>query len=201
MLKEMIDTGIEKIGNATFIKIKEYGSAFQENHRVAEKSDWNYIIGINNESWELDNSDVTLNLMENFSVVIPRKLLENNNLKEEIETAAELRFLKQNWDGEGSKGYKLKTIKNAINFVIEYTKWIWEERNHCIPTPNIFPGVNGTVDVYWKSNNYDLIINIPEAPNTVASFYGDNMDSKKIQGTFSIEEKGPGILLELLSIA
>ena len=117
---------------------------------------------------------------------------------EKIENSKFILELKDNWDDENSKGYSEKTYLNAINFFHRYTQWIWDEKGVIIDSPNILPGNEGSVDLFWNKKSYDLLINIPTYPNNVARFYGDNKKDSKIEGAFSLNSFNQGIFLSLL---
>lgn len=52
------------------------------------------------------------------------------------------------------------------------------------PAPRIGPGPNGSIDLYWKEKDWELLINIPAESGKMATFYGDDYGSQKIKGSF-----------------
>lgn len=150
--------------------------------------------------------DLSVVLFDGFKVEFKEEFKEKDPIVQEIKKSVEILKLKNNWDGEGSKRYSKETLKNALGFLVNYVNWIWDEKGTCIPSPRILPGPDGSIDLFWKRNNYDLLINIPESPNTTANFYGDNNIKshntrvKKIKGEFSLEENDMGIFMSLLSL-
>ena len=106
--------------------------------------------------------------------------------------------LKDNWDDEGSIGYQANTFIKAISLLIKYTLWVWCDFRKKIETPQIFPSHNGSIDLFWNKDKYDLLINIP-ADSNIVKFYGDDKKDTKIKGEFPIESYHQGILLCLLN--
>lgn len=136
-----------------------------------------------------------IRILENNFVTIPKVLYK---LASEIEHSKSILKLKDNWDEEGAKGYKKQTYLQAINFLVRFAKWVKEECSTVIDTPKILPANNGCISLYWKRLNYDLLITIPEYPNTVATFYGDDKGKTKIEGEFPLENHERGVFLCLL---
>jgi len=57
-----------------------------------------------------------------------------------------------------------------------------------VPIPAILPGPDGSIDLHWKTEKYELLINIPGDLNAPASFYGDNYSTLKLEGTFDLKQ-------------
>lgn len=108
---------------------------------------------------------------------IPGRLKE---LGDAIEKAKYMLGYKDNWDGEGSAGYKENTFLKTIKFLIELAKDV----PAIFPTPNIYHGPNGSIDIYWKEENMNLLINVLEN-NDTATFYGE-IDDYYREGNFNI---------------
>lgn len=125
----------------------------------------------------------------------------NKTLLDVFQKIEESRYLldfKENWDDEGSPAYLLSTWKKAVKFVANYTGLIYETFLKSIPTPEIYHSFNGSIDILWKSDKYQLLINIP-ADNSPAKFYGDNYLLDKIQGSFDPANYNQGLILSLLA--
>ncbi len=127
---------------------------------------------------------------------IPEKFEE---LAKEIERSRYILTLPDNWDDEGSKPYKQETLICAIHFLLDYFYLLDKIYAHSIKVPQIGHGVNGGIDILWKSKDYRLLINIHEAPSNIASFYGDDYKDNKIKGTFNPTVKNYGLISSLLS--
>jgi hypothetical protein len=91
------------------------------------------------------------------------------------------------------------TFKRASNFLIKYSKTILNRFNTVIDKPNIYPGPDGSIDIFWKNSSYELLLNIPSEENFLATFYGDNKNKEHIKGTINLnsEKLNNGIILFL----
>ena len=126
--------------------------------------------------------------------------IQLKELAHEINNARSVLELSDDWDGEGSKGYEESTFVQATEFVINYALWAWEKIGTIIDVPRILPGPDGTIDLYWKKDEYDLLVNIPEAPNTIVGFYGDDKEATYIEGHFDIKKSyNQSIFLSLIA--
>lgn len=63
------------------------------------------------------------------------------------------------------------------------------------PFPDIGPGPDGSIDLHWKRNNWELLVNIPADSNELAAFYGDNYGTHKIKGSFDPTTFDYGIIM------
>ena len=101
--------------------------------------------------------------------------------------------LKNNWDDKGSIGYKRSTLMKSVDFLRILYEIMAEKSDYVIPVPGILPGPHGSIDLHWKNEKFELLINIPADPsNEVVSFYGDNYKDLKIRGTFNINNLKTG---------
>jgi len=159
------------------------------------------------ESWKFINKDYhlllgkrsntfTIKITDNFFIELPRIF---NELACKIEDSKSITALQENWDDEGSVGYKQETYIQAVDFLAKYAIWIWDAFNILIDTPEILPAQNGSIDLFWKKGKYDLLINIPPYPNAIAKFYGDDKKVTKIEGEFPLKSHNQGIFLCLLN--
>jgi hypothetical protein len=103
--------------------------------------------------------------------------------------------LKENWDNEGSKGYKEDTINRASLFLRKLAESVYINLEKGIDLPKIRPGPQGSVDLYWKEDKYELLVNISEDPNEPADVYGDNYGGLILKGTFELND-----LIDVLTI-
>lgn len=119
----------------------------------------------------------------------PRSRENFNLLNKEIdESKQRILSLKDNWDKEGSKGYKEEIWNRSISFLRQLYQKLYGEYKIEIAIPDILPGPEGSIDIHWKTEKYELLINIPSDLNEPASFYGDNYSNLKIQGTFELKQ-------------
>ena len=67
-----------------------------------------------------------------------------------------------------------------------------------MPTPQINPGPEGSIDVHWKTRQFELLLNFPADPTLPAGFYGDDYGTLKIKGKMRTEGFNQGLLLWLM---
>ena len=102
--------------------------------------------------------------------------------------------LEDDFDGGGSPHYSEATWQRAVQFV----RLQWEEyvRLFCepMPLPAIQPGPHGSIDVFWDTLEFDLLVNIPSDPNQEAEFSGDRNGKRKFDGTLNPTIPNRGLL-------
>jgi len=127
--------------------------------------------------------------------------LELKKIGDVIKASEYIVDLKDNWDDEGSKGYKSETWLNAINLILTYSVWIKENRFTIISPPQIYEGPEGSIDILWESKKYRLLLNVPEDKNLPISFYGDDFYKDSNKGTLPEYSKIKLALIEsILSV-
>lgn len=135
-----------------------------------------------NIDFKENNSDFTL-----FNLIC-NKEKKDNNLEKEIEYSKYILNLKDNWDDEGSIEYKQRTWEKSIKFIREYFYEIKIQFNITVDIPKIYPGPNGSIDIFWKNKNYELLINVNDN-NDIASYYGDDKSENTFKGTLNLSNK------------
>ncbi len=115
----------------------------------------------------------------------------------EVKQSKRLLELQENWDGEGSAGYAVETLKHAVSFVRNTLTVTRSIRR--VPVPEILPADEGSIDVYWKTDTYELLVNIPADVTELATFYGDDFGRLTIEGTFDPTKTNLGIITWLTS--
>ena len=120
----------------------------------------------------------------------------SSHLNDCIKRSEQILQLEDDWDTEGSKGYKEETWKSTIDFLIDYATRIYKTHRQFIDIPRVHPGSNGSIDIEWDGDEYSLLINIAES-SRIATFYFYNLREQKIEGEFNIHN----YILNLLPIA
>ncbi|MEJ7684313.1 MAG: hypothetical protein WKG06_41980 [Segetibacter sp.] len=106
--------------------------------------------------------------------------------------------MKDDWDDQGSKGYSKETFCQACSFIVKYFTWVWDEFRIIPDAPELLPGPNGSIDILWQNDKYELLVNCKEAPDNIATFYGDDKNKTKIEGEFEMLNPNLGVFLCLL---
>lgn len=96
-----------------------------------------------------------------------------------IESSKLLLSLEDNWHEEGADCITNDTWKNAVIFLINYSKFIFNNYGVSIKAPEISPCRNGSIDLAWRTKNARLLLNIkrPNGP-VFGSYYGDKYNNK-----------------------
>lgn len=111
-----------------------------------------------------------------------------------IEKAQYILTLQDDYDGEGSLGYSPKTFKRAESFLKAYAETFFEKFNLLLPLPKILPGPDSSIDILWKNDECELLINFPADPKVPAAFYGDRKEGLSIKGHLIPSINNPGLL-------
>ncbi len=106
-------------------------------------------------------------------------------LKKEIENSKKILDLNDGWNGKDSRGYKKKTWKTAIKFLVNLIEIYYDKYNQYLDVPYIDTGNNGDIDLHWKTEKYELHLTIPENSKEPISFYGDNYGNNVSEGIFT----------------
>lgn len=85
------------------------------------------------------------------------------------------------WDGEGSKPFKPSVLTTVQAFGVLCLA------NYYTKDFEILCNSNGSIDLWWKANGIELLINFNEKySDIVLDFYGDTQDSKNtLEGAIS----------------
>jgi hypothetical protein len=95
---------------------------------------------------------------------------------------------------EDSLVYSRETINVAIEFLRAQSAQFHKMYSYCPPVPLIGPGPDGSVDLHWKQEKWELLVNIPAGINQQATFYGDDYGIQMIKGTLSPKKVNYGII-------
>lgn len=107
-----------------------------------------------------------------------------NNIIKAIKKSEYISTLQDDWDDEGSKGFLKSTWLRAANFLAYYAYHLFTEKERkIIATPSIYEGTNGCIDMIWESENYRLLVRVPEAIEKPIAFYGDDYRNDANKGT------------------
>lgn len=111
-----------------------------------------------------------------------------------LEDSRRILDLREDWDDDGASAIAERTWERATGFLKRQAERLWSEASRLLPVPGILPVPNGSIDLHWETDEYELLINIPNDPNKPASFYGDNYGEIQIRGTLDPDREHPGVL-------
>lgn len=120
-------------------------------------------------------------------------------IKKAIETSKQLLEYGDDWDGEGALGYLKHTLDKAEKFLTDNALTFWKNNAVWITAPDFCPGPDGSIDLLWKLEDRELLINIPVNENNLAGYYGDSSKNGSIiKGKLNLTEENQWILMWLM---
>lgn len=102
-----------------------------------------------------------------------------------IEKSRKLLELPNDWDGEGSPEYAFATWSKAVSFIQSSSISLWRDHKKSVDAPKILPGPDGSIDVLWKNEQRELLINFPVDADEAFAYYGDNAIGQIVKGELS----------------
>jgi hypothetical protein len=142
-----------------------------------------------------EHTSLFINLASQTLEGIPIELAD---VIEAIEESKYILELEDDWDAEGSRSYQPLVWERVAIFLIKFYEKALESFNLILDTPRIYQAHEGSIDVLWHNDKYQLLVNFPEDENSPASFYGDNFNTETIKGTFDPTEESCGLLAFLI---
>jgi hypothetical protein len=138
-------------------------------------------VSISKKSIEKSQAGDSLHITFNGKLIasLPKTL---SSIFEAVEKSKYILELTENWDGEDAARYDFDVWKKSVLFISKLSVKIFTNFGQIVKTPKIYHGPNGSVDIYWENESFNLLINIPETG--MATFYGDNYQNNKIEGSF-----------------
>jgi hypothetical protein len=101
-----------------------------------------------------------------------------------ISKAQELLKLSPEWDGEeGTQTIDRETLKRATSILRGLADIMWSENSQRIIPPQIGPCQDGSIDLYWNTSTFTLLINVPSIDKGLPDYFGDKSDGVSIKGS------------------
>jgi hypothetical protein len=111
-----------------------------------------------------------------------------------IDSSRQILELKDDWDEHGGEPYLEETWARAKNFLLQQAKLARENLRREMAPPAILPGPGGSIDLHWKTNRFELLVNIPREATQPATFYGDDYGAVCIRGNINTSEDALGLI-------
>ena len=113
-----------------------------------------------------------------------------DDIIQEIEKSKYILTLEDDWDDEGSSRYEKSIWIKAVQFVVLFASLTWDSTRKLVATPKIYHGPNGSIDVSWEEDRFNLLLNIFQKDEKYfATFYGDAKDAnQEMKGFFALED-------------
>lgn len=118
-----------------------------------------------------------------------------SSLRNAVKASCWMLDLAADWDEEGAIAYDEATWKRAVRFLCESAVVLWGETGIVVPAPEIQNGPEGTIDLFWESDEVTLLINIPVNPAEPATYYGSNKRGEDTRGTVFTDRPNKSLLL------
>jgi len=115
-----------------------------------------------------------------------------------IVDSTKLLSLKDDWDGEGSPGYSTATWERAIFILLREAEILWRYGRVTLPAPGIQAGPDGSIDLHWKLDTVELLINIPANTGELFTYYGDSKVGQIVKGSFGTNMSTQWLMLWLI---
>lgn len=106
------------------------------------------------------------------------------SLQKSIEKSKYILDLQANWDGEDAEAYTQNVWIKAVSFLCEFSIDIHNTFGKTPVTPNIYHGPEGSIDILWKTDNLNLLLNIPK-DDQAATFSGENSLGQQYEGSLN----------------
>ena len=123
-----------------------------------------------------------------------QKWLVGDWINEAIADSRKLLDLEADWDDNGASPYSEETWARATKFLASHADWALQRDGVLIPAPAVLPGPDGSIDLHWKTQDYELLVNIPASVEEPGNFYGDDYTSLCIKGTFDPAVPNRGLI-------
>lgn len=101
-----------------------------------------------------------------------------------LEDSKYILLLEKDFDDEGSEPYSKEVWERATCFLFCNAKWLMD-KNLPIYVPEILPGPGGSIDIYWKEEKFEALLNFPNDSRDFAHYYIDDYKNKKENRRFS----------------
>jgi len=96
----------------------------------------------------------------------------------------ELLSLRDDWDGEGAQQVKESTFWRAVRFLRSLQAFVQQQQSApLLELPDIFPRPNGDILIQWKTDQFQLVVTIPEDESKPAVYYGKGDAENVTKGT------------------
>ncbi len=99
-----------------------------------------------------------------------------------IERSHCIRDLLDDWDDEGAPAISKATWDRAIGWLSDNALSLWTEHRVVVDAPMMSAGPDGSVDVHWKDDRRQLLVNVPADATQPMEFFGDDRGHTVVKG-------------------
>jgi hypothetical protein len=138
---------------------------------------------------------VSLDKYSRILIAKVRPSSANSGLRRVLGKARELTNLADDWDGEGSQGYSTDTLRRVRRFLLAQSFLCKRFFQITLPTPQINPADQGSVDVFWRLPGRQLLLNFPKDEGSPITYYGRDDEGKNtVTGRTAVDELRPDLV-------
>ena len=113
-----------------------------------------------------------------------------------IEESRQLLELPPDWDDEGACAIHFDTWTRATRFLRNTV--VKSGAAAALPVPTISACRDGSIDMFWETEKYRLLINISSSEDAGGDYYGETKSRLVVKGTFQPEVHDLSVVLKLL---
>jgi hypothetical protein len=129
----------------------------------------------------------------------PLRQDEEPELRAEIARAEAILGLDHDVEDDAGPLYSRETLDRAVLLLANHSTRINQLCGLRLPVPRIGPGPNRSVDLHWKREKWELLVNVPADAGQLAAFYGDNYGDQTIKGRLDTSAFNYGIVTWLMT--
>ena len=116
------------------------------------------------------------NLQEIKSLFLAVKASKQRKLEELLDKRANhILNLPDDWDDNGAEKFKKETLERVSNLLRSVFQDLWDKMIDA-PFPLISPVPDGSVDINWETDIFELLVNVPAVNNMLVNLYGERLN-------------------------
>lgn len=120
------------------------------------------------------NSEINLQKIKDLitSIKIDKEQALENLINERFNGILKLR---KNWDDNDAETFQKETTIRVRKLLENIFQTLWDNLIDA-PFPLIQPVPDGSIDINWETDIFELLINIPSNPSELINFYGEKIN-------------------------
>lgn len=103
------------------------------------------------------------------------------HVEETISDAEWIVDLDDDWDEAGAAGYHVSVLDRARAVLEQMSQEASRALSDKLPMPDVNPAQEGSIDLFWRLEDRDLLMNVPVGDESI-SFFGRREDGNTISG-------------------
>jgi len=101
-----------------------------------------------------------------------------------LKECRDLLALSADWDDAGALTIRTETVEAACSLLKSAHSRSMQRYGRSLPMPRVSACSDGSIDLFWKTEAYRLLINVQPADVSESDFYGETQSGLKLRGTF-----------------